>query len=329
MTPMKVGILGVSGHFIKRILKPLQKSSLIDVYAISSRSKDKAKNAAEKFDIPHYFTSYEELLKDKTIELVFIPLPNNLHAEWIKKCADYGKHILCEKPITLNAQEAIECINYAKNKNVYIMEAFMYKFHPQWKHILELIQIGEIGKINTIHTTFGYNNPDPENIRNIKKLGGGGLMDIGCYAISVPRYLLQAEPKRVISLMNFDDVFQTDILTSAILDFGYTRATFNVSTKTFPYQKVKIYGTHGIITVQIPFNTFNDVPAKITINTSVGIREINFDPVDQYQLQFEEFINAIRNKIPSPVPIEDAINNMKVIDAIVKSGKTNKWEIIE
>ena len=205
----------------------------------------------------------------------------------------------------------------------------MYKFHPQWKYILELVQTDEIGKINFIHTTFGYNNPDPSNIRNIKELGGGALMDIGCYAISVPRFLLQKEPARVISLTNIDNDFQTDILTSAILDFGYTRATFNISTKTFPYQKVEIHGTGGIIIVQIPFNTFSDVPAKVIIINSVDTREINLDPVNQYQIEFDEFVKSIRENKPSPVPIDDAINNMKVIDAIVKSNKSGKWEKIE
>ncbi len=329
MNPMKLGILGVSSHFIKRVLFPLKKSTLIEIYAISSRSKDKAKEASEKYDIPKYYSTYEELIKDKSIELVFIPLPNNLHAEWIKKCADHGKHILCEKPIALNAKEATECINYAKSKNVYIMEAFMYKFHPQWKRTLELIQMGEIGNINFINTTFGYNNPDPNNIRNIKETGGGSLMDIGCYAISVPRFLLQSEPLRVISLMNYDRIFQTDILSSAILDFGYARATFNISTKTYPFQKVEIHGTQGIIIVQIPFNTFSDVKAKITVMTSVGLREISFELVDHYQLEFEEFVNVIRNNKPSPIPIEDAINNMKVIDAIIKSNKSCEWEEIK
>lgn len=329
MNQMKLGILGVSGHFIRRVLFPLKKSQLIEVYAISSRSKSKAKEAAEKYNIPQYYSSYEELLNNKSIDIVYIPLPNNLHPEWIKKCADNKKHIICEKPVALNASDASECINYAKNKNVYIMEAFMYKFHPQWKRALEFIRMGEIGGINMIHTAFGYNNPDPNNIRNIKDAGGGSLMDIGCYAVSVPRFLLESEPKRVISLMNYDKVFQTDILSSAILDFGYARATFNVSTKTFPYQKVEIHGTQGIIIIQLPFNAFLDVKAKITVMTSVGAREINFEPVDQYQIEFEEFVNAIRNNQPSPISIDDAINNMKVIDAIIKSNKSGKWEEIE
>ena len=329
MIPIKLGILGVSGHFIKRILLPLQKSSLIELYAIASRSKNKAKEAAEKFNISLSYNSYEELLKDKLVELIYIPLPNNMHAEWIKKCADYGKHIICEKPITMNAKEAIECINYIENKKIYFMEAFMYKFHPQWKHIQELVRTDEIGKINFIHTTFGYNNPDPTNIRNIKELGGGALMDIGCYAISVPRFILQNEPDRVISLINIDSNFQTDILTSAILDFGYTRATLNISTKTFPYQKVEIHGTNGIIIIQIPFNTFADVPAKVTIINSVGTREINFDPVNQYQIQFEKFVESIRNGKPLPIPVNDAINNMKVIDAILRSYQNGKWETVK
>jgi len=325
MKKLKIGVLGVSNHFILRILLPLQKSSLVEPYAISSRSLDKAKKTAYEFNIPKYYGSYEELLKDSLIDIIYIPLPNNIHNEWIKKTADAGKHIICEKPISMNANEAKEAINYAKNKNVYIMEAFMYKFHPQWQRVLELIKAGEIGEITSIHTEFGFNNTDPKNIRNIKSAGGGALMDIGCYASSVPRFILQKEPLRVISLINYDNQFKTDILSSAILDFGDVRATFNVSTQTYTNQNVYIIGKSGKITIEIPFNTFPDVPAEVNIITGVGTRKLLIGPYDHYQIEFEHFAQSIIDKKKLLNPPDDAISNMKVIDALFKSSETNSW----
>ncbi|MGK7393036.1 MAG: Gfo/Idh/MocA family protein [Candidatus Cyclobacteriaceae bacterium M3_2C_046] len=325
MKPVRLGILSVSAHYIKRVHTPLQDSQKIEVYAIASRNEEKAKNAAIKFNIPKHYGSYQELLDDETIEMVYIPVPNHMHAEWIKKSADAGKHILCEKPMAMDAPETEAAIEYARSKGGMIMEAFMYRFHPQWLHAKNLIRVGEIGSITAIHTFFSYNNPDASNIRNIKEYGGGGMMDIGCYAISVPRFFLDREPQRLVSLLNYDPEFKTDILSSAILDFGKAHATFTVGTKTYPYQKVMIHGSSGNITIQVPFNTFPDVPAKIKVDTKIGVRNIEFGPADQYGLQFDAFAEALRNNKPAPTSPLDAINNMKVIDAIIKSHETRGW----
>ncbi|MFW5700059.1 MAG: Gfo/Idh/MocA family protein [Cyclobacteriaceae bacterium] len=328
MRPLNLGILSVSAHFIKRILLPLREIDSINVYGIASRDLGKAQAATRKYAIPKAFGNYQDLLNDPEIDFVYIPLPNHMHLEWIKKSADAGKHILCEKPIAMNAEEAIEAVEYAHAKGVKIMEAFMYRFHPQWIRARELVQVGEIGGVTAIHTFFSYNNPDPSNIRNILEYGGGGLMDIGCYAISVPRFFLDKEPERVISTILHDAEFKTDKLTSAILDFGNAQATFTVATKTYPYQKVTIHGSSGNITVQIPFNTFPDVPATITVDTKIGIRNIEFPPSDHYGLQFQAFAEAIISDLPVPTDPDDAISNMKVIDAIVRSAANQKWEKI-
>jgi predicted dehydrogenase len=326
MKKLKLGTLGVSNLFINKVLPSLISSDIVEVYGIASRNGEKAKEASLKYNIPKFYASYEELLQDKTIDLVYIPLPNHIHAEWIKKSADYGKHIICEKPLTLHADEAGEAIAYATKKGVQIMEAFMYRFHPQWRKALELVRFSEIGKITSIHTFFGYNNTDPKNIRNIKETGGGAILDIGCYAVSSARFLLQAEPKRVICTMDTDAAFQTDIVVSGILDFGTVRTLFTVGTQTFPYQKVQIYGTGGIMTIEIPFNIYPDTPAKVTIQNGVGTRCLELGPVDQYQQEFEEFALAAQNGTPTPIPAVDAINNMKVLDALFKSAESGKWE---
>lgn len=327
MKSVKFGILGVSGHYNKRLALPLQNADLVSIVAIASRDKEKAENFAKKWNIPIHYGSYEDLLSNPTIDAVYIPLPNHLHAEWVKKAADAGKHILCEKPFALNVKETTVAIAYAESKGVKVMEAFMYRFQPQWQRAKELIKIDEIGKVVDIHTYFSYNNTDLTNFRNKETFGGGALYDIGCYAISVARYLLDAEPKRVISLINRDET-NTDTVTSAILDFGTTRSTFTVSTRCFPFQRVEIIGTAGIITVNLPFNTFTDVPARLTVLNGLGTREIIFEPYDQFQLEFTAFAKAIINNSPVPTPPSDAINNMKVIDAIFRSEKTTNWEKI-
>lgn len=325
MKPFRIGVLGVANHFIQRVVNPIQKSDKVEVYAIASRDVNKAHDAAKKWGIPVYYGSYEELLSDKNVEGVYIPLPNHMHAQWIKKCADAGKHILCEKPLTMNAKEAEEVVRYVESKGVKLMEAFMYKFHPKWKRVKELVEHREIGDILSIHTVFAIQVYDPNNIRNIKAYGGGGLMDVGCYAVSTARYITGKEPIRVIGLNTYDPNLDVDILSSGILDFGFERCVFTVGTQMFPQQEVKIFGNGGTITVTIPFNDFPDVKAKIIVQNSVGTREVEFDPVDQYKLEFEDFAQAIREGKEVPVPPIDAINNMKVIDALVESGKKGTW----
>lgn len=326
MKPVRWGIIGVSEHFIRRVLLPIQKSSLVELHRICSRSPDRAKSAAEQYGIHGWHPCYEDLINDSSIEAVYIPLPNHLHAQWIKKAADAGKHILCEKPLALNADEARDAIAYAQEKGVLVMEGFMYRFHPQWRRVKELVQCGEIGQIRTIHTVFAYHNTDPANIRNSLEKGGGALMDIGCYAVSAARFLLGQEPKQVISLVQRDNKFGTDILSSGILAFETARSLFTVGTQTFPAQVVDVYASGGRITVHIPFNIYPDVPARVTVTTSVGSRELQLGPADQYGLEFEEFSKAIRNGQCVPIPPEDAINNQKVIDALFRSEKSGNWE---
>ncbi len=328
MDRVRWGVLGVSGHFVRKVILPLKKSSVIELYGIASRSPERAKNTAEKYGILKSYSSYDELLEDENIEAVYIPLPNYLHKEWIKKTADKGKHILCEKPLALTKDEAQDSVDYAKSKDVLIMEAFMYRFHPQWKRVRELVSVGEIGEVQSIYALFTYNNPDPKNIRNNPDYGGGGLLDIGCYAVSISRYLLGEEPRKVVSLIYNDSDFQVDILTSGILDFGKVRSLFTVATQLFPCQRVDINGSRGYISILIPFSIFPDVPAKVSVTTDIGTRILEFFPVDHYGLEFEAFSLSIRNKKPAPIPHDDIVYNQKVLDALFESAKTKSWIIV-
>ena len=328
MKAVRWGILGVSKHFITRVMPPMMKTDSSEVYAIASRDGEKAQAAAKKYGIPVAYSSYDDLLADDSIEVVFIPLPNHMHLEWIKRAADAGKHILCEKPLTLNAAETQEAIDYAESKGVLLMEAFMYRLHPQWQRAKELIHGGILGSVTSVQTFFGYNNPDPGNIRNKLEMGGGGIYDIGCYAVSVARHMFGTEPQRALSLINRDPVFGTDMLASGILDFGAGQSTFTVATKTFACQKVDIFGTGGSIHIHIPFNAYDDVPSTITVVNGVGTREVYFEPADQYGLQADAFSRAVREGGAVPIPITDALNNSKALDALFASEKSGGWETI-
>ena len=326
MKPVVWGVLSVSAHYRERVHTYVVKSPLVDMRAVASRVRDRADAFAREFGIPRSYGSYEQLLADREVEAVYIPLPNHLHAEWVKKCADAGKHVLCEKPFAMNAREAEEAISYAEKKGVRVMEAFMYRFHPQWQRAREIVKAGELGRVHSIHTIFAYMLTDPTNIRNILSAGGGAIMDIGCYAVSTSRFLLGREPERVVSLVNRDAIFKTDILSSGVLDFGAAQSVFTVGTQTYSWQKVDVIGSGGEMRVHVPFNAYPDTPLQVSVSTAVGEREVRTENADQYQRMFEGFSRAVRGEIPVPTPPQDAINNMKVLDALFRSEKSGTWE---
>jgi len=325
MDKLKIGVLGASNHLIKRIILPLKNTNNCELYAIASRSEEKAKKVSSKFGIPVSYGNYEDLLSDESVDAIYIPLPNHLHSEWIKKCADANKPILCEKPISLNREEALDVFTYTKQQNVLLMEAFMYKFHPLWLHVKNIVDTNQIGAIQYINVAFSYNNPSKANIRNIKEFGGGGMYDIGCYAVSVPRFLLGSEPKRVVSLLNRNEETKTDTLSSAIMDFEGTIVTFNVSTLSEANQNVEIVGAAGRISIPIPFNTYVDTESEVWVHTAQGSRNLTFEVSDQYGLMFEAFAEVIIKNQDLPISAQDSINNAAVIDAIFKSSEINSW----
>jgi predicted dehydrogenase len=329
MEKIRLGILGASQHFMKRVALGLADAAHIEMYALASRDAGKAEAWAQKLGIPHCYGSYAELLKNPEVDAVYIPLPNHLHLEWIKKAAEAGKHILCEKPLTLDAYQAAEAVAYCRQKNVRIMEAFMYKFHPQWQRARELAAAGEIGTPQFVHTFFCYANSNPHDIRNNPDMGGGALYDIGCYAVSCARFLFGKEPLRVQCVLSRDANFKTDVLTTSILDFGLERATFSVSTQSFAYQQVEIAGSGGRMRIPVPFNMYPDVPARLYITTPVGARCITLGPCDQYHTEFEEFARALINQTEMPIPPADAVQNMKVIDALFESARRGTWVTLE
>ena len=325
------GILSTAKIALTKVIPAMRRSEWCDVVAIASRDFAKAQESAERVKVPTAYGSYEELLADDSIEAIYNPLPNNLHVPWTIKAAEAGKHVLCEKPIAMNATEASTLLDVRDRTSMRIQEAFMVRTHPQWVETRRLIREGRIGALRSITGFFSYFNPDPANIRNHLDLGGGALMDIGCYPINISRFVYETEPRRVLSLIERDAATGIDALTSAVLEFPNGHSTFTCSTRLAPYQRMIFHGTEGRIEVLIPFNAPHDHPTQIVIDTSddltgASAETIEFPICDQYEIQGTLFSQAIRENREQPIPLEDSINNMKVIDAVFQSAKTNQWE---
>ncbi len=326
MSKVRWGILSTSKFAQTKILPALLKCDHVEVAAIASRDQARAYETAGRFGIPKAYGSYEELLADPEIEVIYNPAPNHLHVPWSIKALEAGKHVLCEKPIGLSAAEARQLLDASRrHPKLKVMEAFMYRHHPQWRRAKQLVEEGGVGALRTIHSFFSYFNNDPENVRNKPEIGGGGLMDIGCYNISLSRFIFGEEPKRVLGVLDYDTNFKTDRLASGILDFGRGTATFTCSTQLSPYQRANIFGDAGRIELEIPFNAPPDLPCRIWHETSAGVEEISFDICDQYTTQGDLFSLAVINDTPVYTPLDDAVANMKVIEALVESGGSAKW----
>ena len=325
MKKVKWGILSTAKIGVTKVIPALQLANNCEVVAIASRDLEKAKSVAVKLNIAKALGSYEELLNDNEIDAVYNPLPNHLHLPFTIAAMKVGKHVLCEKPIGLNKEEAATLEKEASlHPDLKVMEAFMYRFHPQWIKAKELVDNGTIGKVKNIQSFFSYNNVDPSNIRNKSDIGGGGLMDIGCYCISFPRFILGKEPVEVSGNSVIDKEFQTDILTSGTLFFEEdVTANFTCSTQLFPYQRVNILGDKGRIEIDIPCNAPLDGPAKVILYLN-GDEKIMYFEGNQYTLEGEAFANSILNNTEVPTSLSDAVNNMKVIDAIVESNLKNQ-----
>ena len=322
MKKLRWGVLGLSNHYKLRIHGPLSGYEGAELYGIASRDAERAADAAEALGFTNSYGSYQALLDEPNIDAVYIPLPNNLHLEWIKKAADAGKHIICEKPLCLNSGEVDEAFAYCADKGVFMMEAFMFRFHPQWVRVKEIIESGELGTIKSVQCIFSYSNTDPENIRNKKENGGGGLFDIGCYCIAVSNFLLERDYTDVKSMIVRDPDFETDILTSFMIDYGGIHNLSTVSTRMFADQGVKVCGTNGRLEVEIPFNMYADVPARVTVTNGVGKRVIKTAAVDQYLLEFERFTEAINKNNSGFFRMLETFSkrNQKTIDAVFNAA---------
>ena len=330
-TKLRWGVLSTAAIATRKVIPGMKLGEHTTVDAIASRKLIKAQEAAMALNIPMAYGSYEQLLADPNIDAIYNPLPNHMHVPWTIKAAEAGKHVLCEKPISLTVAEAQTLLAVRARTGVKIGEAFMVRSHPQWIRLHELLDEGRIGELRSVLGFFSYFNINPANIRNKVELGGGALMDIGCYLVHAARYAFGQQPTRVVSLVDRDPTMHTDRLTSALLQFETGQAIFTCSTQLVPYQRLQFFGTKGRIELEIPVNAPPDRPTRLFIDdgsdlSGAGIVTETFAAVDQYTLQGDAFAKAVFDDTEVPVPIEDAIENMAVIEAIFRSAETGQWE---
>jgi predicted dehydrogenase len=328
MRKVQWGVLGVARIATTQVIPAMRRGEFSEVAGIASRDLAKAQKTARDLGIPKVYGSYEEMLADPEIEAVYNPLPNHLHVPWSIRAAQAGKHVLCEKPIGMSVAETRELIAARDRTGVTMGEAFMVRTHPQWLRIEELVRAGRLGQLRYALGSFAYSNLNPANIRNIREYGGGALMDIGCYPIKVSRFVFGEEPVRVAASIDRDPAFGgIDRLTSAILEYPSGPCIFTCTTQAIPNQSMRFFGTKASIEPEIPFNAPKDRPSHIRIDEgAAGTTVEEFPPCDQYTIQGDLFSRAIREGGAPPVPLEDALKNMAVIEAVFRAGESGKWE---
>ena len=327
MSELRWGILSTADIARTKVVPGIAKAARSRIVAIGSRDGERARRVADELGIPSAHGSYEALLADPEVDAVYIPLPNHLHAEWTMAAARAGKHVLCEKPLALTATDAQRMVDACETAGVRLMEAFMYRLHPSWLAVRELVASGRIGRLRVVDSWFSYYNDDATNIRNIREYGGGALMDIGCYSVNLSRMLFGGEPTRVQASITRDPASGIDTVTSALLEFDDGVATFTCSTRTEPDQRVDIYGTEGRISIGIPFNIPPDRPTQVFLTAggdppvAPATDVLTFETADPYTVEAGRFAAAILDGAPTPVDPSDAVANMRVIERIFAAGE--------
>ncbi len=326
---VKWGVLSTARIGLEKVIPAMQTCENLEITAIASRDKEKSESAARQLGIKNFYADYESLIDDPEVEAIYNPLPNHLHFDWTKKAMEKGKHVLCEKPMTLDKNQIEELILLRNKTGVKVGEAFMVDTHPQWLSTLERIRNGELGKLKSVQGFFSYYKTDPTNIRNIFEYGGGAMWDIGCYPVHTSRFVFREEPTRVIALIDRDPEMKIDRQVSVIMDFPSGQSTFTVSTQLVPHQKMMFFGEKKKLELEIPFNAPNDRKTRIFIDDGdllqANRKEIKFDICDQYAIQGAEFSDAILHHREVPVTLENAYHNTAIIEAIFKSAELSTW----
>ncbi len=331
MKKVRWGVLGAARIALNRVIPAMRMGEFSEIAGIASRDRARAEEAARQFGIPKAYGSYDEMLEDREIEAVYNPLPNHLHVPVSILAAQAGKHVLCEKPLGLDAAEVVKLQAARDRYGVEIGEAFMVQVHPQWRRTVEVVRSGRIGALRSAMGAFGYYNDDRTNVRNILAYGGGGLLDIGCYPIKTSRMVFGEEPERVAATLVRDPETGVDTLASAILEYPSGHAIFTCGTQVVYNQSMQFFGTGGRIEIEVPFNPVSGGTSRIRIDDGrdlcgSGVTVEEFPPCDQYTLQGDAFSRAIRQGTAAPVPLEDSLRNMAVIDAVFRAAESGAWE---
>lgn len=331
MSKLRIGVLSTASIGRRKVIPPMQQAERCEVTALASRDVRLARQVADELGIPKAYGSYEELLADPEIDIVYNPMPNHLHVPWSIKAVEAGKHVLCEKPIGLDAAEVSKLIEARDRTGKRIQEAFMVRSHPQWLQAREIAHSGRLGELRAITGQFSYFLTDPANVRNQADIGGGGLLDIGCYPIVTSRFITGAEPRRVAALIDHDPVMKVDRLGSVIMDFPGVQCSFTYSTQMVPRQVMTLFGTTGRLEIEIPFNAPIDRPSRLFLydggNQGMNLAEtVEIMVCDQYGLMADAFAASIQDGTPQPMTLEDSLANMKVIDAVARAAANESWE---
>lgn len=331
MAKLRFGVLGAAKIAREKVIPPLMRSERCEVVALGSRDAVRAAEVAGQLGIARSYGSYEDLLADPDIDAIYNPLPNHLHVPWSIKAAEAGKHVLCEKPIGMDAAECEQLIAVRDRTGVLIQEAFMVRTHPQWLRTRELVQGGRIGELKAIQGFFSYHLLDPTNVRNVAEWGGGGMLDIGCYPITTSRFVTDLEPSRVAAIIERDPQSGIDRLGAVMLDYGSVQCGFQYSTQLVPRQTMQFFGDKGRLVVEVPFNAPNDTPCRLSIFEGPGLGDVAVETIeipvcDQYGVMGDAFAAAVQDGTPQPVPLENSLANMKVIDAVFRAGANGSWE---
>ena len=322
MKKIKWGILGCANIARKAVIPGILGADNSELYAVSSRSQDKAKKFADEFGAAVYYNDYDKLLADEKVEAVYIPLPNGLHKEWTIKAAEAGKHILCEKPLSgKNKKEAEQMFAAAKKNNIKLMEAFMYRFQPFVIKLKEMIEQGIIGEIKEIKSNFAFDiSHRPDDIRLNAELDGGALNDIGCYTVNIARYLMGEMPRKVANFFQKETVDGVDLSGSGTLYFaGGSFASLYYSLNSYNEQDLEVVGTAGVIRIPEFFSWNEDNYFLIEKDGKVEKKAAETGP--QYQLEVEAFAEAVINDQEVPLKVEEeTYANLEVMDAMRKSA---------
>jgi predicted dehydrogenase len=332
MRKIQWGVLSTANIGIKRVIPAILSGTRGAVAAIASRNPSSAAEIAARFAIPRSYGNYQALLDDPEVEAIYNPLPNHLHVEWTVRALEAGKHVLCEKPLGLNAAETQAIVAARDRSQKCVIEAFMVRYHPQWHRVRALVHAGRIGTVQAIQSAFLFTVLDPNNVRNQADIGGGALYDVGCYPLVTARYVFGSEPTRAIALIKRDAELGVDTLTSGLLEFpGGGQLLFSSAMRLANFQRVTILGTEGRIDIPVPFTPGKDHLCRLAIDSGksldgTSVEFEDFPAVDQYVLQCDSAAAVFRGETPQEFPIEDAIANMRAIDALYRSAVSGRWE---
>lgn len=324
------GVLSTAKIGLTQVIPALCASENGGVHGIASRDLSKARAVADRFGAKLAFGSYEELLESDEIDGVYIPLPTSQHIEWSLKAAAAGKHVLCEKPIALKADDIDALIEARDRYGVQIVEAFMVFYHPQWLKVRELLEQGAIGTLRHVTGVFTYFNVDPANMRNQPALGGGGLPDIGVYPVVAARMTTGKEPLKVLATVDYDPQFGTDRYASVNAQFDGFNFNFYIATQMAGRQSMVFHGDKGFIEVHAPFNAGKYDHARVSLHDAPHMHtsEWTFQDINQYQLQAEQFVRAAQGEDVALFTLESSKANQRFIDAIYRAGKNAVWSDI-